>query len=62
MKFLKWFYENLGTNRGQRFRRLFFLIFLIGVILVAIFNVGYDGRKGGFFWKPLDVSINKNIG
>ena len=61
MKFFKWFYESLGNNKGQRFRRLVFLVLVVGIVIVAIFNVGYDKNKG-IYWKPLDVSINKNIG
>ena len=60
MKFFKWFYESLGNSKSQRFWRLTFLIFIIGVIIVAVFNVGY--KDGKIFWKPLDVSINKTLG
>jgi hypothetical protein len=60
MKFIKWFYDNLGNTKAQRFRRLILLLALIGFIITAVFNVGYDKNKG-VYWKPLDVSINKNI-
>jgi arabinogalactan endo-1,4-beta-galactosidase len=26
-----------------------------------IINVGYDKAKGGFYWKPADISIKKGI-
>lgn len=61
MKFIKWFYESLGNNKGQRFWRLFLLIITIGVISMMIINVGYEKEKG-FFWKPADISINKAVG
>lgn len=60
MKVFKWFYESLGNSKGQRFRRLVSLVIIIGVIVIAVFNVGYDKNKG-FYFKPLDVSIKKDI-
>jgi len=61
IKFFKFFYEGLGTSKGQRFRRFTILLALIGIIIMLIVNVGYDKSKGGFYLKPIDVSINKAI-
>ena len=61
MKFIKWFYEAIGNNKEQRFKRLLTLIITIGVITMFIVNVGYDKTKGGIYWKPADISIKKGI-
>jgi len=58
MKLLAKMYENLGTNKGQRFFRFLLLIITIGVISMLIINVGYDKTKGGIFWKPFDISVD----
>jgi len=61
IKFFKYFYNVLGNNKSQRFRRLLLLLALIGLIVSSIINFGYDKGKGGFYWKPADISINKAI-
>lgn len=62
MKFLKWFYEGLGNNKEQRFKRLMIIIVTMGIISMMIINVGYDKSKGGIYWKPADISIKKTVG
>jgi len=59
MKIVKWFYEALGNNKEQRFRRLLLLIITIGFISMMIINVGYEKEKGGLYWKPADISLKK---
>jgi len=59
MKAIKWFYESLGNNKGQRFNRLLLLILTIGFISMMIINVGYEKSKGGIYWKPADISFKK---
>ena len=61
MKAIKWFYESLGNSKEQRFKRLIILIITFGVISMMIINVGYDKTKGGLYWKPADISLNKKI-
>ena len=38
------------------------IIIIIGVFSVLIFNVGYDPKAGGWYWKPntLEVNIKKS--
>ena len=59
MKFFKSFYESLGNSKEQRFKRLWLLIITIGIFTMLIINVGYEKEKGGFYLKPLDISIKK---
>ena len=60
INFLKWFYNNLGNSKGQRFTRLMIIIITIGIISMLIINLGYNDKRG-FYWKPADISIKKNI-
>ena len=55
--FLK-FYNALGNSKGQKFFRFFLLVITIGIITVAIINVGYNKEKG-FYWMPADIHYNK---
>ncbi len=56
------FYKALGNNKKDRFYRFLLLFIVLGIITMAIINVGYDKKKGGWFWKPADIHINKKIG
>ena len=57
MKFVKWFYENLGNSKKERFLRLMELILVLGVLFMLIINVGYERGKG-VYWKPANVSFD----
>ena len=54
------FYNMLGNSKGQRFSRFMILILTIGIISMLIVNLGYDKTKGGWYWKPADISIKKD--
>jgi hypothetical protein len=58
MKLFAKMYENLGTNKGQRFFRFLLLLVVVGVISMLIINVGYEKSKGGIYWKPFDISVD----
>jgi len=58
MKLFAKMYENLGTNKAQRFFRFLLLLIVVGVISMLIINVGYEKSKGGIYWKPFDISVD----
>lgn len=53
------FYGMLGNSKAQRFRRLMELIITIAIAAMLIVNVGY--KDGHWYWKPVDISINKSL-
>ena len=61
MNFFKSFYNGLGKTTEKRFKRFLLLIITVGIITMLIVNVGYEKEKGGFYFKPLDISITKEV-
>lgn len=59
MKFIKTFWLMIGNNNKQRFWRLIIILWTIGLIIMLIVNVGYEKSKGGWYWKPADISIKR---
>jgi hypothetical protein len=59
MKFFKSFYDSLGNTKEQKFKRFWLLVITGGIFTMLIVNVGYEKEKGGFYFKPLDISIKK---
>jgi hypothetical protein len=60
MNFFFKFYNMLGNTKHQRFIRFIILIVIIGFISMLSINLGYDKTKGGWYWKPADISIKKD--
>ena len=49
--FFKWFYQNLGNSKSQKFRRFFLILLLMAGVTVY-----------GFYKDSINVSIGKMIG
>jgi hypothetical protein len=38
------------------------LVMLTLAFMISMFiNLGYDKEKGGWYWKPAEISINKKV-
>ena len=57
VEFLKWLFTFIfGSDKNKRFIRLIIFIITIGIISMAIINVGYENGK--FYWKPANISYS----
>lgn len=59
MKILNAIWTKIGNNNSQRFWRLMMLIWTCILAFNLAVNLGYDKTKGGWYWKPFDVSYHK---
>jgi hypothetical protein len=54
-------YEFIIFLFRYHFWKIIIIFFIIMFFVSMIINVGYDKAKGGFYWKPADISIKKGI-
>lgn len=59
MNTVKQLWFMLGNNNKQRFFRLMIIIWSAILAFNLSVNLGYDKSKGGWYWKPFDVSYHR---